>query len=61
MKTLYESDGGGGFDGGGDFYPPNPSDFEQSSCRGCLWNAIKLVIIFIILLFVLFFILPKFF
>ena len=46
MKTLYESDGGGGFDGGLG-YPPNPSDFEQPSCRGCLWNAIKLVIIFI--------------
>jgi hypothetical protein len=34
MKTLYESDGGGGFDGGLGFYPPNPYDFEQSSCRG---------------------------
>ncbi len=53
MKILYESDGGGGFDGGLGFYPPNPSDFEQPSFKGCLWNAIKLVIILIIVFFVL--------
>ena len=42
-----------GFDDGLGFYAPNPYDFEQPSCEGCLWNAIKLVIILIILLFVL--------
>ena len=35
IKTLYESDGGGGFDGGLNSYTPNPYDFEQPSCKGC--------------------------
>ena len=51
MKILFEM--GGGFNGGLGFYPPNPADFEQPSCRGCLVNAVKLVIIFVVL-FVLF-------
>ena len=52
MKILFET--GGGFDGGLGFYPPNPHDFEQPSCKGCLVNAIKLVIILSILFFVAF-------
>ena len=51
MKILFEM--GGGFNGGLGFYPPNPADFEQPSCRGCLVNVVKLVIIFIVI-FVLF-------
>ena len=52
MKILFEI--GSGFDGGLGFDPPNPHDFEQPSCRGCLVNAIKLVIILSILFFVVF-------
>ena len=51
MKTLFEI--GGGFDGGLGFYPPNPHDFEQPSCRGCLVNVVKLILILIVL-FVIF-------
>ena len=52
MKILFEA--GGGFDGGLGFYPPNPHDFEQPSCRGRLVNIIKLVIILSIVFFVFF-------
>lgn len=54
MKTLFEI--GGGFGGGLGFYPPNPHDFEQPSCRGCLVNAVKLVL-FLIALFIIIFML----
>lgn len=51
MKTLFESDGGGGFDGfdGGGFYGPFSSGGggNPGCAGGCLVNAIKLVLIFI--------------